>query len=628
MRKSPIHTPPAKTPASKTAVSKPTPAAGPSTTGTPSGAATTPAAIAKGALRRMAEQRLEPTPENYRKAYEAESGVPSAPPSAPAEPDKAPAQDTAATVAETAPGASATAAPDDGERWSTLIARIVKGSERGGRNWTAARKKDSLQRVLQSSKSSGQLLHQRLSQLIGNWEGDTVDSSLADAVTDSPDSPTSGGAVQTAGTPASSANAVATTNTATAAPANAAPSDQWPQIATHALNQLHATISVALPTQNIQAAEASLELTRALQHSQETPLANTRYELVRGEVTEACHQVRRIIEHRHHLLDQLTDLCHSLTDSLVDLAEEDSWVQGQCVAMRHQLNDGMNSRGVRHVQLLLADTRERQQALKVERAAARTALKQLIHQMLQEIAELGTTTDRFQSNLGRYADTIGAADSLESLTGVVREMVEESRAVQSVVAQTQNRLNDEHSRATELTAKVKQLEDEIRRLSEEVSTDPLTQIANRRGMMRAFETEKARMDRTAGTLSIGLLDVDNFKKLNDQMGHQTGDEALKFLARRVGELLRPGDVVARYGGEEFVVLLPETSVDDGQQILTRLQRTMSAEFFTHEDKKVFITFSAGVTLYRAEEPIEAALERADIALYEAKRTGKNRTCTA
>ena len=105
------------------------------------------------------------------------------------------------------------------------------------------------------------------------------------------------------------------------------------------------------------------------------------------------------------------------------------------------------------------------------------------------------------------------------------------------------------------------------------------------------------------------------------------------LFRRLGEWAmlpepRLREALARYGGEEFVVLLPETSVDDGQQILTRLQRTMSAEFFTHEDKKVFITFSAGVTLYRAEEPIEAALERADIALYEAKRTGKNRTCTA
>jgi diguanylate cyclase len=278
------------------------------------------------------------------------------------------------------------------------------------------------------------------------------------------------------------------------------------------------------------------------------------------------------------------------------------------------------------VQQVLADTRARQLTLKAEREAARQALKQLIHQMLQEIGELGSTTDRFHTSLGRYADTIGQADSLESLTGVVREMVAESRAVQSVVAQTQTRLNDEHARASALTERVKSLDDEIRKLSDEVSTDPLTQIANRRGMMRAFEQEQARIERHGSVLSIGLLDVDNFKKLNDTLGHQTGDEALKFLARRVGECLRPVDVVARYGGEEFVVMLPETGVDEAQQVLTRLQRTLSAEFFTHEDKKVFITFSAGVTLYRVSEAIEAALERADMALYEAKRTGKNRTC--
>jgi diguanylate cyclase len=239
---------------------------------------------------------------------------------------------------------------------------------------------------------------------------------------------------------------------------------------------------------------------------------------------------------------------------------------------------------------------------------------------------LGSTTDRFQSNLGRYADTIDQADSLESLTGVVREMVAESRSVQSVVAQTQVKLQEEHSKAHALSERVKTLEDEIRKLSDEVSTDPLTQIANRRGMMRAFEAEQARVERQGTTLAIGLLDVDNFKKLNDQLGHQTGDEALKFLARRVSECLRPVDVVARYGGEEFVVMLPDTPADEGQQALTRLQRTLSAEFFTHDEHKVFITFSAGVTAYRPGEPIEAALERADIGLYEAKRTGKNRTC--
>jgi diguanylate cyclase len=205
-------------------------------------------------------------------------------------------------------------------------------------------------------------------------------------------------------------------------------------------------------------------------------------------------------------------------------------------------------------------------------------------------------------------------------------MVEESRAVQTVVSQTQSRLNEEHTRASQLNERVKALEDEIRKLSDEVSTDPLTQIANRRGMMRAFEAEQARMQRNGTVLAIGLLDVDNFKKLNDTLGHQTGDEALKFLARRVSECLRPVDVVARYGGEEFVVMLPETALEEAQQVLTRLQRTLSAEFFTHEDKKVFITFSAGVTLYREGEPIESALERADVALYEAKRTGKNRTC--
>jgi diguanylate cyclase len=92
--------------------------------------------------------------------------------------------------------------------------------------------------------------------------------------------------------------------------------------------------------------------------------------------------------------------------------------------------------------------------------------------------------------------------------------------------------------------------------------------------------------------------------------------------------LRPVDVVARFGGEEFVVLLPGTPVEEAQKVLTRLQRELTASLFMHEGKEVFVTFSAGVTPYRLGEKIEPALERADEALYEAKRTGKNRTCLA
>jgi len=581
--------------------------------GKPAGSpdAPSPAQLAKAALRRLAEQKLEPTPDNYRLAYEQEGGgTGKSPPNA-----AAPA------------GADASAQADDGERWSALITRLLRGAERGGRQWTTARKKESLQRVLEGSKSSGQRLHQRLSQLVGSWDSDTLDTSLIE-----------GGQSESAPLPGQAGGADAAPRAADATPAKPTTAPQttpdqanapWPALAAHAVHTLGQTLGGILDSAPIAAVEASLALQQALQQASAQPDPDAEappLTEVHAAITQACEQARLVIGHRHHLIGQLTELCGSLTDSLVDLAEDESWVQGQCAAMRHQLDEGLQHRGLRRMQELLTETRSRQRALKVEREAARQALKALIHQMLAELAELGQTTDRFQSKLGTYADTIGQADTLESLTGVVREMVAESRAVQSVVAQTQTRLQAEHSRATELTERVRLLEDEIRQLSTEVSTDPLTQIANRRGMQKAFEAEQARVDRTGATLAIGLLDVDNFKKLNDQMGHQTGDVALKFLARRVSECLRPVDVVARYGGEEFVVMLPDTVADEAQVVLTRLQRTLSAEFFTHEEKKVFITFSAGVTAYRPGERVEVALERADVALYEAKRTGKNRTC--
>jgi diguanylate cyclase len=92
------------------------------------------------------------------------------------------------------------------------------------------------------------------------------------------------------------------------------------------------------------------------------------------------------------------------------------------------------------------------------------------------------------------------------------------------------------------------------------------------------------------------------------------------------QTLRPTDRVARYGGEEFVVLLPQTPATEGEQVLTRLQRSLTGGLFMHKDKQIFVTFSAGVTGYRPDERIEDSLERTDQALYEAKRTGKNRTC--
>jgi diguanylate cyclase len=550
-----------------------------------------PTQLAKAALRRLAQDKLEPTPDNYARAYQAEQGI----------------------------------APAAGDSLATLIEAIVRGIERGGKQWTLARKKDSLQRVLSGSRGDANRLQQRLRQLVGSWETDNpADAATPPEAAESTEAPSvTTEAAATA--PESAASAARASGEPVVAESAGTPADASPRVVA-ALGQ---TVVRALP-----AKESNGDLAAAIAQAAQRIQSEGASESAASEVESLCERADWVLQHREHLFDQISGLCIELTASLTDLAEDDSWARGQCDAMRLTVEEGLTARGVKSVNELLRTTRVKQAELRSERDSARDALKQLINRMLSELDELGSQTGRFHESVGRYADVIERADTLESLAGAVREMVEESRTVQGLVDQTQRRLHDERMRASDLSQRVNELEGELRRLSDEVSTDQLTQIANRRGLLQAFDLECARLQRLAvddpagestPSLSIGLLDIDNFKRLNDELGHAAGDQALKSLAATVAQTLRPTDVVARYGGEEFVVLLPDTPVDEGQQILTRLQRSLTGGLFMHENKQVFVTFSAGVTAFRVGERIEEALERADIALYQAKRAGKNRT---
>jgi diguanylate cyclase len=578
------------------------------------------AQIAKAALRRLATERLEPTPENYERAYRHEAGEGSTAAALPARAHKLVDRLALRAFEGDAAGVEISQAMTHG-RWeqaehlfdaahgassealAVLIERIVRGIERSGHNWTPARRKEGVQRVLSGSRGDSRRLQQRLAQLVNSWESDSAATEVDVTAPLLP--PVAAVAANDPAPPVEASTATAV------APA-------WNRVA----SSLVSALEQALPQHDDASQELSSELVRLTGRlageGASEPLAE--------EMHALCQRAERVLQHRHHLFDQLGKLCHELTSSLTDLAENDSWVKGQCDAMRVKIEEGLTARGVRQVSDMLHHARTRHAEVKGEREKARDALKGMIQQMLAELGELGSKTGDFHQSVGRYAEVIEEADSLESLTGVVREMVTESRAVQSLVQQTQARLQEEHSKATDLSERVVKLEDEMRRLSDEVSTDQLTQIANRRGLLQAFEIEKARLERDGGHLSVGLLDIDNFKRLNDELGHSAGDEALKALAAIVSKALRPTDRVARYGGEEFVVLLPTTPAEEGEQVLTRLQRSLTGGLFMHKEKQVFVTFSAGVTGYRPNERIEVSLERADQALYEAKRTGKNRTC--
>jgi diguanylate cyclase len=161
-----------------------------------------------------------------------------------------------------------------------------------------------------------------------------------------------------------------------------------------------------------------------------------------------------------------------------------------------------------------------------------------------------------------------------------------------------------------------------------VREDPLTHSLNRRGLDDEFAREASRADRYKAPFCLAVLDIDNFKALNDLRGHQTGDEALVHLVKIAKEELRLTDHIARLGGEEFLVILPNTPLDEAAKIITRLQRSLTKKYFLDNNEKVLITFSAGVCERVQGESQEASIARADAAMYQAKQTGKNRVCTA
>jgi diguanylate cyclase len=591
--------------------------------------ALSPVQVAKAALRRLALDKIEPTPENYARAYAAEGGQASGSLPEAARPllqrlagmlgEEAGSSD--AVVRALMAGQwnevddlltqSATKALGQAQDWADLLQRLAHGLERGSRLWTAARKKDSLARVLSGSRSDPRRLRERVRHLLAAWEAET-DEPLVDTV--------SGGLDEL---PAAAEPAAAADESALHSVHEAAPSRDWSAL----VSSLEGTVRAALPAGELRAEELSQllqQLSRRVAEAGATP------DLV-AHADDLCQRARRMLAHRQHLLDELGKLCVELTQGLTELAEDDSWARGQCEALQLRLTEGLNVRSVRAASDLLANARKRQAVLRGERNQARDALKELIQGMLTELGEFSEHTGRFHANVGRHAEAIASADSLGSLADVVREMLQDTTQVQALVSQTQSRLQAEQARAGEMQLRVRELEGELRRLSDEVSTDALTQVANRRGLAQAFEVERSRMDRArtekaACSLAVALIDIDNFKKLNDTLGHAAGDVALQKLAAQVREQLRPRDTVARFGGEEFVVLLPDIDTAEAQSVLTRLQRKLTASLFMHDNKEVFVTFSAGVTTLRESETLELALERADEALYEAKRTGKNRTC--
>jgi diguanylate cyclase (GGDEF)-like protein len=163
-----------------------------------------------------------------------------------------------------------------------------------------------------------------------------------------------------------------------------------------------------------------------------------------------------------------------------------------------------------------------------------------------------------------------------------------------------------------------------KRLTNLASTDPVTNLANRRTMLSRINQEKMRLERTGEAFSLIMIDIDNFKVVNDEYGHDAGDFVLVTLAAIINFIIRKQDHVARWGGDEFLVFLPETSVTGARVVAEKIRARILTTPFIYREMDIPVTVTLGVSECDADSGIGNCIRKADIALYAGKQAGKNR----
>lgn len=324
----------------------------------------------------------------------------------------------------------------------------------------------------------------------------------------------------------------------------------------------------------------------------------------------------------------LLNLLHLVFENIGELSLEEQWLKGQVDALMEAAQPPLSLRRLDDVGLRLKDVIHKQKDAKGRMLQTQEEMRQMLATFIERLSEITQATGAFGGKLEESARAIESAKSLEDIAPVLKEVVSATRAMSERSKAAGSELEAMRARARQSEAELAKLHQELDRVSEQARHDPLTGALNRKGLNEAVDKELSTMRRKEQPLCVALLDIDNFKKLNDSLGHDTGDQALRHLATVARECMRPQDTLARYGGEEFVLLLPDTALDNGIEAMTRLQRELTKRFFLAGTEKILITFSAGVAQVAADEAAADAIKRADQGMYLAKRSGKNRVVGA
>ncbi len=245
-------------------------------------------------------------------------------------------------------------------------------------------------------------------------------------------------------------------------------------------------------------------------------------------------------------------------------------------------------------------------------------VRSAVDSAVTELVSLGDHMIHFSDVLGDCGETLKESPTTEDLTQLVAELFDET-------SRTRARGKEVEGALLVMASELAELRDQVDRLSQDSRTDALTDIANRRAFDESVLQEMRDAHDAGVPLSLMLVDIDNFKTLNDTHGHLTGDKVLRCVAQEMERCVKGRDMIARFGGDEFAVLLPSTSLD-GATLLGESIRVVIKTLDLKNDQGepiTNLTLSLGVAEYLPGEDLSTFIERADASLYLSKDKGRD-----
>jgi len=598
-----------------------------------------PSEVARETLKTLAQRKLTPTPDHYASIFAEISGTPVADKNST---DKSGAESVLREIAEllqkaenTTPSGTALKKSVNDEDWAECFKQVEQllqdsaSEEKPSPAWpvlirdllhqldiphkglTVTRKKEGLETVLTRFAAKPEVLFEKLGNLIRSWSTSPVTESLVEI--DPALSP------DTVSPNASVTQATGATNRAAVPAPVPSDAEMLGKLSELLAQTLESTLS-AQPEMSDEVRKLAEQVRNIKNHEHVTLLAK--------QLRQFWLKVELRGGDKIKIQEGLVRLLRLLVENVGEMVEDEEWLHGQIVTLHDIIANPIDKRIIADAERSLREAIIKQGLLNKSLTDAKTTLKSLMTTFIDRLGSITESTGDYHHKIEGYSQQIARSNNLSELGNLLDSIMHDTRSVQADTMRSHDELVESRKQVNEAELKIQKLEKELSEVSELVHQDQLTGALNRRGLDTAFERDATRTGRSQAPLCVALLDIDDFKRLNDTLGHQVGDQALVNLCTVIRDALRPSDSVARYGGEEFVIILPDVGLSEAAATVERLQRELTKNFFMHENDRVLVTFSAGVALRAAEEPQDEVIARADKAMYQAKRTGKNRVVMA